>query len=138
MNKRNVFILLGILLICLVILGSCLIMIGPNPPDTVDDIRMTVKPTITKDGVTYLRLYYGYCVDGWWRDYPMEYYDLKSIFTGKQYSGYRAAQEDHIVKIGQYLLISFSTFSQFGETDSGYLEVSDSLNSDFQQMFLEY
>ena len=117
----------------------------PTEPDTtgeISDIRMYVAPYVDEDTMssdtTFLRIYYGYYKNGKWFDYPSEHYELKSIFTPKQYSGYDAAFEDHIVKIGPYLLISISDYTFLNNGELVPVEITDTLGSEVQQMFSEY
>ena len=138
MKKRTLFILGALLIaaICAAFVG--LYFAPPSPPDVVDEVRMTIKPAGTKEGISFLRIYYGYRVGGKWYDYPMEYYDLKSIFTSNEYSGFDAADCDHIVKIGQYAVIALFSYTPVGESSLGRWEASDTLGSELQNKFIEY
>lgn len=102
-------------------------LIEPNIPDVVDDIRIQAKERDCGDnipeGYTALQIYYGYSVDGTWYDYPCENYDLKGIYFDRAKFGYDAAGANHIVKIGDKILIAFPTWK------SDEVEVSDTIDS---------
>jgi len=124
-----------------------------NLPDfsgDVEDIRITTIPrNVDMSGyenyfglnvgeIEFRQIYYGYKTNGKWTDLPCENYELVSVInnsnleTGEEkvYYGYEAANQNHIVKIGQYLLFSLAM-------DESY-SVSDSLGSNFQLLFSEY
>lgn len=92
--------------------------------------------------LTYLQIYYGYCSNGVWKDIPCENYALVSIFNPVDYHsrelvvtrGYEAVEDDHIVKIGPYLLISIDARIGTGKL----ITVEDSIGSEAQLMFMEY
>ena len=135
--------------ICIsILLAGCY---APPKPDTsgeISDIRMRVvqvvnnpdtgEPFANDSDTVFLRIYYGYYKNGKWFDYPSEYYELKSIFTSEQYTDYYAAGENHIVKIGPYLLISIVNNSFMMSDEVVPVEITDTLGSEVQQMFSEY
>lgn len=107
----------------------------PNISGTVTDIRITtVARDISKmpgmsfveyfQDRTFLQIYYGYQLDGDWHDYPAENYDLRRLKSSD--CGYDAVSSNHIVKIGQYVLIAFTSYRD--------LTVTDSLNSEVVAM----
>lgn len=113
----------------------------------ITDIRMTVVPREYKvpddlehlvggEGVDvqYLQVYYGYCLDGVWHDYPSENYDLIDITHEAGERGWKLSYHDHMVKIGPYLLISIIIPGYPDMT----CEVSDSLGSELLNPFMEY
>ena len=128
---------------------------APDFSGEITDVRVT---TIQRDidipdgagaswgidfpNLEFRQIYYGYCSDGVWTDLPCENYDLVSIFTSMDYKtreliitrGYDAVNDDHMVKIGPYLLISID--ARMGK--NGLLVVEDSLGSDIELMFMEY
>ena len=102
-------------------------LIKPNIPYVVDNIRIQAKVRDCGDnipeGYTALQIYYGYFVDSKWYDYPCENYDLKGIYIDRAKFGYDAAGENHIVKIGDKILIALPTWR------NGEIEVKDTLGS---------
>lgn len=122
----------------------------PELSDDISDVRITVVPRDVdlssqmyedfggKPGQRqYLQIYYGYCVDGVWTDLPSENYPLVSVFNTinmetkkpKIYTGYEAADLEHMVKIGPYLLVRL---------DKDYKEVADTLGTEAKLLFWEY
>lgn len=121
----------------------------PELSDAISEVRVTAVPRDCElsseiyeemGGAAgqrqYLQIYYGYCVDGMWTDLPCENYPLISVFNSRDYDskelsiykGYEAADVNHMVKIGPYLLISLEKKYQ----------VSDSLGSEVELLFTEY
>lgn len=102
-------------------------LIKPNIPHVVDNIRIQAKVRDCGDnipeGYTALQIYYGYFVDSKWYDYPCENYDLEGIYIDRAEFGYDAAGENHIVKIGDKILIALPT------RRNGEIEVKDTLGS---------
>lgn len=96
------------------------------------------------DNVDLLQIYYGFQKNGEWYDYPSENYDIVSIFNAYDYEtkeekiryGYEAADGHHIVKIGDYVLISIRLTVSVDEV--GEVIIYDSANSQFQLRFSEY
>lgn len=90
----------------------------------------------------YRQIYYGYCSNGVWTDLPHENYELVSIFNSVDYytrelvvsRGYDAIHDDHMVKIGPYLLISIDP--RLG--NDGLLIVEDSIGSVIEHRFEEF
>lgn len=90
----------------------------------------------------FRQIYYGYCSDGVWTDLPCENYELVSIFNPIDYQtgelvikrGYEAVEDDHMVKIGPYLL--FSIDARMGK--DGLLTPKDSIGSEMELLFAEY
>ena len=118
----------------------------PDCSGNVTDVRITAVERETnaysllpgeKDspvyGTTCVQIYYGYQKDGMWFDMPCENYDLRAIASSD--TGYDAAEEDHIVKIGPYLLFAFKANAAEGEVQ---IEISDTLDSQALLMFGEY
>lgn len=126
----------------------------PDFSGEITDVRVTTIPRnidipagkgadwgIDLSELEYRQIYYGYCVDSVWTDLPCENYGLISIFNPVDYEtgelkvtrGYEAARDDHLVKIGPYLLISVD-----GRTPKYPLIVEDSIGSKAQLMFAEY
>ncbi len=72
------------------------------------------------------QIFYGYSSDGVWRDFPAQNYALKSLSSSAPASdGAYAILNDHVVRIGPYLLIGI--VSNYYNTQS--VSVQDSLNS---------
>ena len=127
----------------------------PDLNGEITDVRITVKPreftpssrgsmSAAFEGLKYLQICYGYERNGKWFDIPCENYDLVSIFNSINWEnkelrimrGYDAAEFNHMVQIGPYLLISIPlNTSRYKIQD---YEVSDSLNSEFFLLFSEY
>lgn len=84
-------------------------------------------------GTTCMQIYYGYQKDGEWVDIPCENYDLRAI--RKKYTGYEAANWEHIVRIGPYLLISAAVNAESGPVS---IELTDTLGTEAIPMFEEY
>lgn len=82
----------------------------PNVPDNVTDVRIQVKERDCGDnipaGYTAMQIYYGFYSDGKWHDYPCENYDLKGIYLDRSKFGYDAAGKNHVVKLGNKILIA--------------------------------
>ena len=127
----------------------------PQFSDEISDVRVT---TIQRDinipdgagvdwgidfaNLEFRQIYYGYCTDGIWTDLPCENYELVSIFNPRDYQtgelvitrGYEAVEDDHMVKIGPYLLISID--ARLNKND--LLIVEDSIGSNVDLLFMEY
>ena len=127
----------------------------PDFSGEISDVRVT---TIQRDidipdgagndwdidfsNLEFRQIYYGYCADGIWTDIPCENYELISIFNPKDHQtgelvitrGYEAVEDDHMVKIGPYLLISIDV--RMGK--NGLLKVKDSIDSEMEVLFMEY
>ncbi|MBO7245850.1 MAG: hypothetical protein J6V56_03705 [Clostridia bacterium] len=71
------------------------------------------------------QIYYGYCSDGKWYDMPADNYEMKTLHDlDSGYSdGWDALTGNHVVKIGNYVLLGFYSPRE------NSLEVKDSLNS---------
>ncbi len=88
----------------------------PDFSGGVSDVRVTLRTRdvdLERLGTDFaiedaeiLQIYYGYLSNGKWVDIPAENYDLHS-FDPKRDSSIEAAQEDHIVRIGDYILLAF-------------------------------
>lgn len=114
----------------------------PDFSGTITDIRMNILdreyyvPSFEEDfqNLSMMQIWYGYCSDGTWYDYPSENYDLIGILENEDYTGWRAALGSHMVKIGPYLLISICA------QDHPMKEcvISDSLGSQPQEPFVQY
>jgi len=136
--KRK-FILAGVIILSIIIGLIILWFSVPHPGQTVSDIRITAKLVHPKDSQRpCVRIYYGYQENGIWFDYPAESYDLLSIFSRKAESGLFAAGDSHIVKIGDYLLISIANNRSNLEGTPADCVVYDSLGSEFKKLFTEY
>ena len=94
-------------------------LVKPDIPEKVDDIRITfVERDCGLDTMgapysayTAIQIYYGYCYNGEWYDYPSENYDLCGIFFPNDDNyGFEAAGDDHIVEIGDKILIAITPF----------------------------
>ena len=118
----------------------------PDFSGTITDVRITAVERETnatsfmpgeKDspfyGTTCVQIYYGYQKDGEWVDIPCENYDLRAI--RKRYTGYNAANWEHIVRIGPYLLISAAANAESGPVS---IELTDTLGTEATPMFEEY
>lgn len=138
---------LAVCFVCIsVLLGGC--QSSPNANSSnITDVRMTVVPveldpsdteSFSDTDITFLRIYYGYYSYGRWHDYPSEYYDLKSIFTSKTYTGYDAAGDDHIVKIGPYLVVFIANYTIGQGSKSVPVKITDTLGNEALQIFSEY
>ena len=109
----------------------------PDIPENVTDVRVTVverdfdlTPYKFEDYISCAQIYYGFCVDSVWEDFPCENYDLAGFFdrnNGKY--GYDAAGGCHVVEIGNKILIAVTPV-----LDDGYAVVYDSLESDVIEM----
>lgn len=127
----------------------------PDFSGEITDVRVTTIPRdidipagkgtdwgMDLSKLEYRQIYYGYCVDGVWTDLPCENYELVSIFNPVDYEtkelkvtrGYEAVVDDHMVKIGPYLLISIE--ARMGK--HGLLITEDSIGSEIERMFDEY
>lgn len=88
----------------------------PDFSGGVSDVRVTVRKRDVDidrlgadsgyENIEVLQIYYGYLSDGKWVDIPAENYDLHS-FDPKRVSDFEAAQDAHIVQMGDYLLFAF-------------------------------
>lgn len=88
---------------------------------------------------TFLQIYYGYEMDGQWYDIPCENYKLKGIFDLLHTpTGYEAAGESHIVKIGPYLVICVQHNSGNYPQSKTYCKFKDTLGSKAVQCFSAY
>jgi hypothetical protein len=118
----------------------------PDFSGTITDVRITAVERETnatsfmpgdKDSPFYrttcVQIYYGYQKDGEWVDIPSENYDLRAI--RKRYTGYEAANWEHIVRIGPYLLISAAANAESGLVS---IELTDTLGTEATPMFEEY
>lgn len=118
----------------------------PDFSGTVTDVRITAVERETNAssllpgekespfyGTTCVQIYYGYQMDGEWFDMPCENYDLRAI--RKNASGYEAANREHILRIGPYLLISVGANAETGPVS---VELSDTLGTQSFTMFEEY
>lgn len=107
-------------------------LVKPEIPNEVFDIRVQVKERAYDvgqlDDYKVMQIYYGFYSDGKWHDYPCENYDLVGISDNFKKQGYEAAGDDHIIKIGNYILIAFSVM---GFDD---VEITDSLGSKVQEV----
>ena len=113
----------------------------------ISDVRITISE-VDDDSVmnqiagesktTLLRIYYGYCIDGVWTDKPSEHYPLKELFSETPHDSFRASFFSHCVRIGPYLLIALNTDSSEKDGSKVFCEPTDSLGSEFVQMFEEY
>ncbi len=114
----------------------------PNIPGDVSDVRMTIldreyETTSYFDSelvLSMMQICYGYCVDGVWNDFPSENYDLIGIWEDFTKTGWEASDGSHIVKIGQYLLVSIC----LRDDPLAQHVILDSLNSKIQEPFAEY
>ena len=163
--KRFLSIFLAIF--CLISFSGCQREEKPDIPDDVTDVRVTVKPyedkytkkynQNTESKIQYLRAYYGFYSNGEWYDYPIESYDLISIFgTDFQFEpdmetidsmrGVHTGLRPHMVKIGPYLLVSIRTTGEctaagLVRTDNKTKEIisiSDTIDSKVEKHFSEY
>lgn len=114
----------------------------PDFDGNINDIRVTVVDrsamstpytlyTSITQGMKYKQIYYGYCSDGVWYDYPCENFELRALSKMSIYDDSVAftAQSNHCVKIGPYLLLAFSVYD---EQLFGFVE--DSLGSDVRTL----
>lgn len=103
----------------------------PNVPESIDDIRITVVDRkipakafwgddFNFDGDVY-QIYYGYLSDGQWVDLPHENYNLYNLEFIHSYS---VASENHIVRLGNYIIIAIAEYDDFTN------KVKDNLNSE--------
>lgn len=155
-KKKKVFLIVSIVLVVLIFLAliveifgyndpveSFLFVLGrnrnsmkfPTPSDETEDIRITTVDRAVAQipstwlfshfrGRTYKQIYYGYFEDGTWYDFPADNYQLKALLGSD--TGYEAAENSHLAKIGQYVLLAFRVTNRpecFGT-------VEDSLNSE--------
>ena len=109
----------------------------PNCSGNITDIRVTVRERSSFCswqafwahliyGTQIKQIYYGYCIDGQWYDYPAENYELKAFSSLFDDKVAKTAIASHCVRIGPYLLIAFPTPS-----DTDILGVmQDSLGSE--------
>lgn len=88
---------------------------------------------------TLLQVYYGYQTNGQWYDIPCENYDLKGIFDlFHDYTGFEAAGDSHIVKIGPYLVICVQHSSADTPQWATFCTFHDNLDSQAVQYFSDY
>lgn len=99
----------------------------PDIPDNITDVRIQVKERDCGEniphGYTALQIYYGFYSDGKWQDYPCENYDLAGIYLDRGEFGYDAAGENHVVKLGNKILIALPSYR------NNDIMVSDTLSS---------
>lgn len=114
----------------------------PDPSSNISDIRMAIldreydAPSFETDfqNLSMMQIWYGYCSDGTWHDFPSENYDLVGILQYEDRTGWEAALGSHMVKIGPYLLVNICVQShpQIDYT------ITDTLDSSFQEPFVQY
>lgn len=108
----------------------------PDPSDAISEIRVTAVdrnvsflPKVLFDkearNMNFKQLYYGYCIDGVWRDIPAENYSLRSLFHTDD--GYKALKNNHCVQIGPYILLAFPISKVYGKDTFGVIQ--DTLSS---------
>ena len=126
--------------------------IMPDSTAAIDDIRILVKPrehVPQTTGIasfddrlrntTFLQIYYGYYSAGQWFDIPCENFELKGIFNMfHNYTGYDAAGESHIVRIGPYLLICIRHYSAETPRWATHCTIKDTLGSTVSRPFDDY
>lgn len=127
----------------------------PDFSGEITDIRVSVVPRDLEvdpayDGFfaaeafkskTLLQIYYGYLSDGTWYDMPRENYDLREIFAIHGDVGYDAAEDNHIAKIGPYLLMCYAYAPFYNVTydiNKLVFDISDTLGTEVQEPFAEY
>lgn len=155
-KKKKIFLIVSIILVVLInfaliveIFGdhdpveSFLFVLGrnknsmksPAPSDEVEDIRITTVDRAVAQipsmwlfshfrGRTYKQIYYGYYKDDTWYDFPAENYQLKALLGSD--TGYEAAENSHLAKIGPYVLLAFRVTNR----PECFATVEDSLNSE--------
>lgn len=125
---------------------------SPDFSSIIQDIRVSVKPrehVPQTTGIaaidnrlrnqTFLQIYYGYYSDNQWHDMPCENYELKGIFNSfHDYTGYDAAGDSHIVKIGPYLLICIKHYSMKAPQWATFCTIKDTLGSEVSRPFDDY
>lgn len=82
---------------------------------------------IEAENAKVFQLYYGFFTsDEGWKDYPAECYDMKTLEPIEDgfSDGWDALCSYHVVKIGPYVLLSFSDYL------GGDFSIEDSINSD--------
>ena len=100
----------------------------PEFNGNITQIRISVPErnlVLDSDEKQAFQIYYGYCSDGKWYDIPADNYEMKTLHDlDSGYSdGWDALTGDHVVKIGNYVLLGF--YSPVKNSS----EVKDSLNS---------
>ena len=111
-------------------------LIKPVIPEKVDDVRITVVERDCLDKrfnypfteLQPLQMYYGYCIDGVWYDYPSENYDIIGLKWGHGEFGYGAAGDSNFVILGDKVLIAMRPHS------SDYAVMKDTLESEVYEI----
>ena len=89
----------------------------PHPPAEVSELRIKAVSREyfpyslvgkTEENYSLIQIWYGFFSNGQWKDYPCENYDLVGILDAEGRSGWKAANDHHMVKIGSYVLISIA------------------------------
>lgn len=114
----------------------------PEFTGEISDIRMTIldreydAPSFEEDfqNLSMMQIWYGYCSNGIWYDYPSENYNLVGILEYESNIGWKAALGSHMAKIGPYLLINICV----QDHPLKECKISDTLNSQLQEPFAEY
>ena len=106
----------------------------PEFNGNISDVRFSVvKREIVNSSknfkdLSFMQIYYGFCMDGQWHDIPCENYDLRGILNNSGEQGYEAAGGSNIVKIGPYLLVAVS-LSAYTNYFDRYNEITDNIGS---------
>ena len=124
----------------------------PDFSTEIQDIRFSVKPRehvpqttgideidVKLQNQTYLQIYYGYYSNGKWYDIPCENYELKGIFNiFRDDTGFDAAGDSHIVKIGPYLLVCVRHYSMSAPKWATFCTIKDTIGSESVRPFDDY
>ena len=109
----------------------------PNFSENISHIRISIperniiisekQGNIEDEKAKVYQFYYGFFTSGeGWKDYPAECYDMKTLepIEDGHTDGWDALCSYHVVKIGPYVLLSFSDYL------GGDFTIEDSINSD--------
>ena len=116
----------------------------PDPSGEITDVRVTIREREIDlsfrglEGHKAYDIFYGYCSDGKWYDYPSTNYELRELvdtdvwgpYTDDEYSSYDICNAPHIVEIGPYYLMSFPQFPSFNSMKLYDISIQGSLNSE--------
>lgn len=101
----------------------------PKLSSDITQIRVSVPERtliLESENDKAYHIYYGYCIDGEWRDVPADNYNLKTLgdLNSGFEDGWYAIMDDHVVRMGPYVLLAFNS------AVLNLTEIKDSLNSE--------
>ena len=93
--------------------------------------KWTIENTYPEPKPAFRQIYYGYCMDGKYYDFPYENFDLRALEFSRV--GFEATDYDHCVQIGPYVLIGISHTPRFDGLDA-LTVINDTINSDVHNL----